>query len=231
MTPNDEHEGRGPHDPPGPPQRARARPRAAPGLPPRHKPEAALTARSPAALPTPPGSSAADLTSPSAQRGRGCQCQPDRAERSEPRSGTVDRPAARSYQRPTLPVPSIPPTPDRPMTDPETGCAIDARTSEKDSDTGRHDPQTPRPQEPSDHAALRRADRRHSRRRTPPLASPQDHPTRGDAELPAATVAWLPHGELREIDVTSRVAVAPIARQSAGRYAGPVARGTPIGDE
>jgi site-specific recombinase XerD len=34
---------------------------------------------------------------------------------------------------------------------------------------------TPRPQEPPEHAALRRADRRHRRRRAAPVAPPQDH--------------------------------------------------------
>ena len=72
------------------------------------------------------GSPAAGLTRPSAQRDRTVKGQPDRAEHREPRSGALDRPAARSYP---APVPS-PPT----HMSPEPGCVIHAQISDKDSD-------------------------------------------------------------------------------------------------
>ena len=72
------------------------------------------------------GSPAAALTRSSAQRGRSVNGQPDRAEHREPRSGALDRPAARSYPDH---VPSLP----TPMS-PEPGCVIHAQISEKDSD-------------------------------------------------------------------------------------------------
>ena len=77
-------------------------------------------------------SPAAGLTRPPAQPGRPVTGQPDRAEHREPRSGALDRPAARSYPARThARVPSIP----TPMS-PEPGCVIHAQISEKDSDAG-----------------------------------------------------------------------------------------------
>ena len=72
------------------------------------------------------GSPAAGLTRPTAQRGRAVNEQPDRAEHREPRSGALDRPAARSYPAPVL----SPPT----HMSPEPGCVIHAQISDKDSD-------------------------------------------------------------------------------------------------
>ncbi|HYZ61994.1 MAG TPA: hypothetical protein VE650_06025 [Acetobacteraceae bacterium] len=75
-----------------------------------------------------PGSPAAGSTRPPAQRDRAVNGQPDRTEQPEPRSGALDRPAARSYPE------HVPSTPTH--MSPEPGCVIHAQISEKDSDTG-----------------------------------------------------------------------------------------------
>src|SRR3954454_8610150 len=82
------------------------------------------------AIKIPSGSPAAGLTRPPAQRGRAVNAQSDRAEHREPRSGALDRPAARSYPA------AVPSTPTH--MSPEPGCVIHAQISEKDSDA-RHD--------------------------------------------------------------------------------------------
>jgi len=78
------------------------------------------------AITIPSGSPAAGLTRPPAQRGRAVNAQSDRAEHREPRSGALDRPAARSYPA------AVPSTPTH--MSPEPGCVIHAQISEKDSD-------------------------------------------------------------------------------------------------
>src|SRR4051794_26167698 len=78
------------------------------------------------AITIPSGSPAAGLTRPPAQRGRAVNAQSDRAEHREPRSGALDRPAARSYP---APVPS-----HQPHMSPEPGCVIHTQISDKDSD-------------------------------------------------------------------------------------------------
>src|SRR3954454_7095249 len=83
------------------------------------------------AIKIPSGSPAAGLTRPPAQRGRAVNAQSDRAEHREPRSGALDRPAARSYPA------AVPSTPTH--MSPEPGCVIHAQISEKDSDARQRD--------------------------------------------------------------------------------------------
>ena len=62
--------------------------------------------------------------------------QPDRAERSEPRSGALDGPATRSYPSRHGSRTINHNHANRPVTNPETGCVKHAPISAKDSDTG-----------------------------------------------------------------------------------------------
>jgi hypothetical protein len=83
-----------------------------------------------------PGQLCCRLDRPISEAWPGGPGQPDRAKRSEPRSGALDGRATRSYPSHHGSSTINHNHPDRPMTHLETGCVKDSPNSAKDSDTG-----------------------------------------------------------------------------------------------